>query len=55
MGGGRRGGRGLHSFTSPLNLRTFGNTLLTLELNFSTFGPHQRGDLGCMGDQVSLS
>ena len=30
--------RGLHSLTSELNLRTFGNALLTLELKLSTFG-----------------
>jgi len=32
--------RGLHSLTSELNLRTFGNTSLPLELNLSTLGPH---------------
>jgi len=30
-------GRGLHSLTSELNLRTFWNTPFTLELNLSTF------------------
>jgi len=30
------GGRGLHSLTSKLNLRTFSNTSRTLELNLST-------------------
>ena len=34
--------RGLHSLTSELNLRTFGNASLTLELNLSTFGTHPR-------------
>ena len=42
-------GRGLHSFPFPLNLRTFGNTLLTLELNLSTFGPRPRDNLVCGG------
>jgi len=48
-------GRGLHSLTSKLNLRTFGNTSLTLELNLNTIGPHPRVNLGYMGDNVSLS
>ena len=39
-------GRGLHSFTSNLNLRTLRSTLLTLELNLSTFGTHPRINLG---------
>ena len=51
----RTGGRGLHSLTSELNLRTFGNTSLTLELNLSTFGTHSWVNLGDMGDNVSLS
>jgi hypothetical protein len=48
-------GRGLHSFSFQLNLRTIGNTLLPLELNLSTFGPHPRVTLGHMWDKVSLS
>ena len=44
-------GRGLHSLTSKINLRTFRNTSLTLELNLSTFGPHPRVVLGCMRDK----
>ena len=48
-------GRGLHSLTSELNLRTFGNTSLTLNLNLSTYGPHPRIYLGYTGDKVSLS
>jgi hypothetical protein len=48
-------GRGLHSLISQLNLRTFGNTSLTLELNLGTFGPHPRVDLAYVGDTVSLS
>jgi hypothetical protein len=48
-------GRGLHSLTSKLNLRTFGNSSLTSELNLSTFGTHPRVNWGCMGDKVSLS
>jgi len=51
----REHGRSLHSLTSALNLRTFGNTSLTLELNLSTLGTHQRVKLGYMGDKVSLS
>jgi hypothetical protein len=65
----RVGGRGLHSLTSELNLRTFGNTSLTLELNLSTFGntsltlelnlstfgTHPRVSLGYMGSKGSLS
>ena len=47
--------RGLHSLTSELNLKTFGNTSLTFELNLSTFGPHPRVNLGYMGDKLSLS
>ena len=31
-------GRGLHSLTSNLNSRTFGNSSPTLELNLSTLG-----------------
>jgi hypothetical protein len=46
---------GLHSFTSELNMRTFGNTLLTLEHNLSTSDTHPRVNLGCMGDKVSFS
>jgi len=43
-------GRGfIHSFTFQLNLRSFGNTSLTSELNLSTFGPHPRVKLGQMG------
>ena len=45
----------IHSLTSELNFRTFGNTSLTLELNLSTFGTHPRINLGYMGDKVSLS
>ena len=45
----------LHSLTSKLNLRTFGNTSLTLELNLSTLGTHPRVNLGYMGDRVSSS
>jgi hypothetical protein len=48
-------GRGLHSLTSQLNLRTFGNTSLTLELDYSTFGTRPRAGLGHVGDIVSLS
>jgi len=48
-------GRGLHSLTSELNLRTFGNASLTLELNLSTFRTHPPVNLGCMGDKVSLN
>ena len=33
---------GLHSLASQLDLRTFGNASLTLELNLSTFGTHPR-------------
>jgi hypothetical protein len=47
-------GRGLHSLTSKLNLRTFGNTSLLLELNLSTIGAHPRVNLGYLGDKVSL-
>jgi len=46
-------GRGLHSLTSELNLTTFGNTSLPLELNLSTLGPRPRVALGYMGDKVS--
>jgi hypothetical protein len=42
-------GRGLHS---ELNLRTFGNTSLTLELNLSTFGTHPQLNLGHTGDKL---
>jgi hypothetical protein len=31
------------------------DTSLTSELNLSTFGPHQRVNMGCVGDEVSLS
>jgi len=31
------------------------DTSLTLELNLSTFGPHPRVHLGCLGNKVSLS
>ena len=48
-------GRGLHSLTSELNLRTFGNTSLTLELNWSVFRTHPRVNLGHMGDKVLVS
>jgi hypothetical protein len=48
-------GRGLHSLTSKLNLRIFGNTSLTFELNLSTFGTHPQVKLGDMGDKVTLS
>ena len=54
-GGGGGGGRPLHSHTLELNLRTFGNTSLTLELNLSTFKTHPRVTLGYMGDKVRLS
>jgi hypothetical protein len=37
--------RGLHSLTSELYLRTFGNTSLTLELNLRTFERHPRVNL----------
>jgi hypothetical protein len=47
--------RGLHSLTSEFNLRTFRNTSLTLELNLSTLGTHQRVNLGQTGEKVSLS
>jgi hypothetical protein len=46
-------GRGLHSLTSELNLRTFGNASLTLELNLSTSGTHPRVSLGYMRDKQS--
>ena len=42
--------RALHSLTSELNLRTFGNTSLTLELNLSTFGTHPWVNWDGMGD-----
>jgi len=29
------------------------DTSLTFELNLSTFGPHPRVNLGCVGDRVS--
>ena len=48
-------GRSLHSLTSELNLRTFGNKSLTSELNLSTVGTHPRVMLGYLGDTVSLS
>jgi hypothetical protein len=32
----------LHSLTSKLNLRTFGNTSLALEIKLSTFGTRPR-------------
>ena len=47
--------RGLHSLTSKLNLRTFGDTSLTLELNLSNFGTDPRVDVVYKGDTVSLS
>ena len=47
--------RGLHSLTSELNLRTFGNASLKLELNLSTLGTPQRFNVGDMGDKVSLT
>ena len=47
--GGGGGGRGSHSLTSELNLRTFGNTSLTLELNSSTSGTHPRVELVWVG------
>jgi hypothetical protein len=50
----RAPGRGLHSLTSELNLRTFANASLTLELNLSTFRTHPRVYLGYMRDKVSL-
>jgi len=31
------------------------DTSFTLELNLSTFGPHSRVSLGCVGDKVSFS
>ena len=46
-------GRGLHSLIAELNLRTFGNTLLTLELNLITLVTHQRVELDYM--QLNLS
>jgi hypothetical protein len=52
-GGGTSGtvqGRGLHSLTSELNLRTFGNVSLTLELDLSTFISSARVNLSYMGD-----
>ena len=52
---GRGAGRGLHSLTSELNLRTFGNTSLTLQLNLSTFGTHPRVDWDHVGDEECLS
>jgi hypothetical protein len=45
---------GLHSLTSQLDMRTFGNTSFTLELNLITYGTHPRVRLGYMGDNVSL-
>jgi hypothetical protein len=45
-------GRGLHSLTSMLNLGTFGDTSLTLELNlsnFAHFGTHSRVNLVIWG------
>jgi hypothetical protein len=47
-------GRGLHSLTSQLNLRTFENTSLPLGLNLSTLGTRPRVRLGYMGDNLSL-
>jgi hypothetical protein len=47
-------GRGLHCFTSELNLRTFRDAMLTLQLNLSTFGTHPRVNLGHMGDKREL-
>ena len=51
----RGGGRGLHSFTSELNLSTFRDTSLTLEFNLSTLGTHPRVRLCYMGHNVSFS
>jgi hypothetical protein len=51
----RKMGRGSHSLTSKLNLRTFGTTSLTFKLNVTTFGTHPEVHLGHMGDKVSLS
>jgi len=47
--------RDLHSLTSELNLRAFGDTSLTSELNVSTFRTHPLLQLGHMEDKVSLS
>jgi hypothetical protein len=52
-GHARAHGRGLHSLTSELNLRTFWNTSLPVELNLSTFGTRPRVNLGNVGDKVS--
>ena len=43
------------SLQSSTNLRTFGNTSLTLELNLSTLGKYPRVNWGYMGDKVTLS
>ena len=51
---GGAGGRALHSSTSELNLKTFMNTSLTLELNLGTFGTHPRINFGHMGGKVIL-
>jgi len=47
--------RGLHSLTSKLTLEDLRDTLLTSELNLSTFGTRPRVTLVCMGATVSLS
>jgi hypothetical protein len=39
----------IHSLTSKLNLRTYGNTTLTLELNLSTSRTHPRVNTGYVG------
>ena len=52
-GGGHNLGRGLHPLISKLNLRAFGNTSLSLELNLSTFEPHPRVNLGLVRGKVS--
>jgi len=52
VSGGWVSGRGLHSLTTELNLRTIWDTSITLELNLSTFGTHPRVRLGSMGDEV---
>ena len=47
-------GRGLHSLTPELNLRTFG-THRSLQSLTSTLGTYPRVNLGHMGDKVSYS
>jgi len=49
------GDRGFHLFPIQLNLWTFGNTFLPLELDLSTFGLRPRANLGYVGDKASLS